>query len=572
MSHYIANKFVFFLILIIFFCGNIISAEEVDVENAEIVIPSSSILATPNLEINNKLYPTRNAWWDYELKLDQIPSVDIEYSPQNVLTLEADYVSYVDENRFVEATGNVLIIYKSYYVTANQTELDLAKDQLKIKHGFVMKRSEQYFEGRFLDYNLATDEGIAREVSLDFGGAFVRGRKVEIRKERIIVYDAEFTRCDGSPPCYKFKSRILTIYPEWNMMVASDAIFYVNRYPVMYLPTYIVERATQIYSDVIPSFGRNRTEGNYVKGKWGYYKNEKVQGHWDLHHLEKLWYRVGFTNRYILDEITAGNVRLHYVGSRGFTGGLNYRRLLGVDSKTSEQRIEDFFLGILPPSAAEYPEVVVDVSSGEILGDQFVSFLPMLTFNSAHYDLGIRPWFWSFSLSAADIHEEVAHDDEDYVLGNINRFRRQRWTTRFFSTYDWMPLGMLRGNVSYDKSGYYYGANFEDFWYRLSSNWNFGRRINWWDYNVGYTHVFDEGGHSPFLFDQFNLSTWDEWGLGTGFWLWDKHRLGYHVDYAIRENRIRNENITFDFRIHHWQVSLVFQTKLRRTYFSVSLL
>ncbi|MFC1517957.1 hypothetical protein ACFL5G_05340 [Candidatus Margulisiibacteriota bacterium] len=573
----ILRRSVYFCVFLFLLCATSAFPEEVELKSIEVtgaVVATSPIYTINELKITANLAPTSDPVTFTDMDFELNPAHDEHYSSENALTLEADNVSYLEENRFVEATGNVLVIYKTYHVSANQTELDVAKDQLKIKEGFIMKRSEQRFEGRFLDYNLAKDEGIAREVSLDFGGAYVKGRKVEILKDRLIVHDAEFTRCNGVPPCYKFKAKVLTIYPEWNMMVATDAVFHVNIYPVMYVPTYVVEKGSSEYSDVIPEFGRNRTEGNFVKAKLGYHENEKIQGNWDVQYLEKLWYRVGFTNRYIWDDISAGNIRLHYVGAKGFTGGFTHRTLLGVESRKKEQRIENFFLGILPPSAGEYPELVWDASSREILGDQFVSFLPMLTFNSARYELGIKPWYWKFSLSAADILEELARDEDDYGFkkGDTHRFRRQRWTTSFLSQYDWMPLGMLHGGITYDKSGYYSGAGNRGYWYRLSSNWGFGRRIDWWDYSLGYSHLFDEGGFSPFVFDQFNLSTWDEWSIGTGFWFNDIHRLGYHIDYAVREDELRNEDISLDMRLHHWQLSLIFRLKLQQTLLSVTLL
>ncbi len=505
------------------------------------------------------------------------PSMDAAYTTNNALTLEADTVSYLETNKFVEATGNVVVVYRAYRVSADQTEVDIASNQLKVRQGFVMQRNEQRFEGKYLDYDLAQDRGEARDISMSFGGAYVKGKKIEIGKEKILIDDAGFTRCELEDPCYHFQARKLTIYPEWNQMVARDAWFYAGRVPVMYVPIYIIDRNSRQYSDVIPEFGENRTEGRYVKAKIGYFENEKIQGTYDIQYLEKLWYRVGITNRYVWDDVSVGNIRLHYIGEKDwFTGGLTHRTLLGVASKRSEQRIEDFFSGIMPPSNDEYPEMVFDLSRREILGDQFVSYLPMLSLNSPQYPLLQTSWGWDTSLSVADILEELAReesiDDEDYPAGYEQRFRRQRWLIRTMSTYDVMPLGALSGEFAYDKSGYYDGAYLNGFWYRLYTTWNVGRRISFWDYSLGYSHIFDEGGFSPFVFDKFNLSTKDEVSVGLGLWFNDMHRLGYRMDYAVNEQEVRNEDISLDMRLHHWQVSLIFRTKLLQTYFSVSLL
>jgi hypothetical protein len=105
-----------------------------------------------------------------------------------------------------------------------------------------------------------------------------------------------------------------------------------------------------------------------------------------------------------------------------------------VENKKPEQRIANFFLGIIPTSREEFPELVIDVSCREILGDEFVSFLPMLTVNSPEYTLPFYPWKWQTSLSGADILEELAReeelDDEKFPAGHLQRFRRQRWLVR----------------------------------------------------------------------------------------------------------------------------------------------
>jgi hypothetical protein len=135
-----------------------------------------------------------------------------------------------------------------------------------------------------------------------------------------------------------------------------------------------------------------------------------------------------------------------------------------------------------------------------------------------------------------------------------------------------MPVGMLNGELGYDKSGYYEGADLRGYWYRFYTGWNIGRRISFWDYTLGYSHIFDEKGFSPFFFDRFNLSTKDEISAGLGIWINDIHRLGYRMDYAVNEGEVRNEDITLDLRLHHWQVSLVFRNKLQQAFFSVTLL
>jgi lipopolysaccharide assembly outer membrane protein LptD (OstA) len=49
------------------------------------------------------------------------PTANVTANVSRAMTIEADKVNYLEENQFVDATGNVIFLYKNYTGTANHS-------------------------------------------------------------------------------------------------------------------------------------------------------------------------------------------------------------------------------------------------------------------------------------------------------------------------------------------------------------------------------------------------------------------------------------------------------------------
>ncbi|MBQ9366027.1 MAG: LPS-assembly protein LptD [Schwartzia sp.] len=154
------------------------------------------------------------------------------------VSLEGDDLLYDQETGDVYAKGDVVITsldaqrFKSDEVTGN-----LKKQEVKVEglgHVLSMKPGEPraYLDGYHIVYNYGTGRGSLDEAQGKLGHYYVKGKKIEIYKEKIIVYDGYQTKCGAKTPDYRVSGDLIEIYPEKEMIIhqakfwLKDKIFY----------------------------------------------------------------------------------------------------------------------------------------------------------------------------------------------------------------------------------------------------------------------------------------------------------------------------------------------------------
>jgi len=466
------------------------------------------------------------------------------------MTIEADVVNYLEDNQFVDATGNVIFVYKNYTGTANHSTLDTLQDQLTMDHGFVLQRYSRTFKGDSLDYNLRTETGLGQNVEFNLSGNNIHGKEVFIGRDKILVNDATMTICDEVPPHYYISASKITIYPKWNMTVADNAVLHILGVPVAYIPSYVANnQARDVSQLLIPEFGENRVEGQFVKLKLGYHASEKVQGTIDMDYLEKLEYRLGFTNTSLLDAKSSVQTRVHQVGRHGMELGFRYQTLLGVPSEKEDLSVTDFFAGIVPPTREEYPELLVDLTFQEIVNYEFISYLPQFTLLAPSYKLGTSGFYLTGFGSASRIFEE-----------NTGQFDKFRIFPTLGTNFEVEPIGIFHENINYDTSHY----TQEDFtyvnqWYRFYNNFGLTRKFWMIDAYFNFRHTFGQSGASPFRFDAFNQAEARELSFDLGLPI-GENRIGYHVDYVLDKDYYRNVDYYLSLVLHDFVLRFDWRT------------
>jgi hypothetical protein len=277
---------------------------------------------------------------------------------------------------------------------------------------------------------------------------------------------------------------------------------------------------------------------------------EKVQGTVDIDYLEKLEYRLGFTNTSLLDSKSSVQTRVHNVGRHGPELGLTYRTLVGVPHEKENLSVTDFFAGIVPPTREEYPELIVDLTHQEIVSYQFISYLPQLTLIAPKYSLGTSGFYLTGFGVAARINEE-----------NTGLFNKYRLFPSLGTSFEVEPFGVFHENINYDTSLY----TRDDFtyvnqWYRFYNNFGLTRKFWIVETYTNFRHTFGQGGTSPFLFDIFNQAEPREISFDAGLPLGD-YRLGYHVDYVLDKEYYRNVDYYLTTSLHDFVLRFDWRTK-----------
>jgi hypothetical protein len=268
-----------------------------------------------------------------------------------------------------------------------------------------------------------------------------------------------------------------------------------------------------------------------------------------MDYLEKLEYRLGFTNTSLLDTKSSVQTRVHQVGRHGMELGFRYQTLLGVPSEKNDLSVTDFFAGIVPPTREEYPELLVDLTYQEIVSYEFVSYLPQITLISPKYML----WNSDFYLNGFGVAGRIFEE-------NTGQFDKFRVFPTFGTTFKIEPLGVFHENINYDTSLYTHDDfSYVNQWYRFYNN--FGLTRNFWFIETffNFRHTFGQGGMSPFRFDAFNQAEAREISFDAGLPI-GENRIGYHVDYVLDKDYYRNVDYYLSLMLHDFILRFDWQT------------
>jgi lipopolysaccharide assembly outer membrane protein LptD (OstA) len=497
------------------------------------------------------------------------------------VSIEADNVNYTGENQFVRASGNVVIVNGDVHLQADSTTVNLAQKQLFMDEGFIFNRRQQQVVGSSLQYDYQKNEAYGEDITLTIRKNKIRGQNVTIREDSIVVENAYQTTCDQPNPCNHVTSQRLSIYPEWGNVVNDHAVIYFFFLPVMYVPNNVSDMGGNLDSmySAIPQLGYNPVEGAYAKAGLSYYRNEKLTGALDLHYLANLGARVGFTNNYKINQANRGQLRLHYLtGLAGRTSyGFQHSTLLGVPQKDRGQIIDEFFSGILPPSKETYPELTLILTNREMVGYQWVSYLPKLNLTTPVYR---APLGLDFSLSSfwAQIHEEdieliqnSSDLDELNFQSGTRKYLQTNWEGKVERRFGLGVFGELTPGAIYSNSAYQEKNRLTGFWKRLIYNLNYKKNWQRLNFSAGYKYTPDELGISPFNSETLYAGTSEENNFGVGWQALDNLKLNYTRYYSITEHKIRDQAYGVEFKLCHWKISVSRSEYYKQYTFGVSL-
>jgi hypothetical protein len=349
--------------------------------------------------------------------------------------------------------------------------------------------------------------------------------------------------------------------------------------PVMYVPNSVSDLSggqDNMYS-AIPRLGYNPVEGNYAKAGLSFYQNEKLNGTLDIHYLTNLGFRLGFTDNYKFDQSNRGQIRMHYLTGLGgrMSYGLQHRTLLGVPYKNRGQIIDDFFRGIMPPSKDEYPEFVLDLVNREMIGYQWISYLPKIGLTLPNYEVGNTGLTYTLSGYVADILEEdveVVSRIGDVIFEEGNREYQQRnYEAHLYRDFDLNIVGDLRPGVIYSDSTYFAENELSGLWSRLIYYVDYSKSWEYLDFKAGYKYTPEERGFSPFNGETFYAGTSEENNFSIGWRVLDNFKLNYEQYYSITEHKVRDVVYGAEFKLHCWTVNVNWSDYYQQFSFGIGL-
>jgi len=475
------------------------------------------------------------------------------------INIESDNLSYSENKRFLEASGNVKAFYKEYIISSNYLKVDLEKQEAIFKGGFSMVRSNRAINGEELQYDLSKQKGFAKNVVLSFGNLHIKGASLKVDSKKIYLYKTTLTTCSLSEPHYQISALNTTLHLKLGLLVSDNSIFSLYGVPVMYIPNYIYRLGEDEGTSPLPRIGSDSVNGKYIKENIGYYLNENNTGVINLELYEKKGWRYGVKNNYTCDNNSFGNFRMHHHQEDGIEGGWVHNFFIRKDDSKKEYSniIEEFFYKT-PLNYNPFLKVEFEVSFGEVFpGDrdqQRVSFLPQVTLlfpkNKSIFFSNLN---YSLTTKLGNIIEENSKQPENSVA------RR-----RFFIELDyyldlslWKDLA-VRFSPSYQGAWYWDDYGLTDSWNLINASLTLKKDINPFSFEVSYFHNFINNGNSAFSFDSKDAVINDELIYKSAFEI-ANYELGGTWRYDLSEKYYKDIDIDLKILMHCWKLVLTWR-------------
>lgn len=481
-----------------------------------------------------------------------------EKSPlYNDLDIYGDQIDYDKNQGKINATGNVAIRYKNYNINTAAIKYDLFNQKLECPDQFQIQKTGQKLKTKFFYYDFGKSTGEADDLDAQIERMRISGKKVQLFPDKAIIHTADFTTCDEPvTKHYIIEAKRIELYPKWGFFVAFDNTLTTTFLPFRpWVPTYIYGAGGLISKGTtpIPEMGSSKREGGYIKQRYGYFQSEKSNGTVDLAYYQNLGLSAGVSHFQMLDTSNYFNTRLHYYERDGIDGALEFHKTL-LEGQTNENEpdtvINTFLNRLGNGSYLPLSQLSILLQHREIMNDSRVSYVPMAKLDTNQFIIPYVGAYINNSIYAAKIKEDTIDNAiiEDRNYGFSATLGKQ------------MGLGknmVVEGSVTTFQDWYDSGAR----WRRVFARCDWGINDIFLNPRIGFTKKLQNSGNTPFEFqrlfalqdDEINLSVKENFGALL---------LGAQVDYELPNKRYRNVMIITGWKLHCWQLNVLWNTIL----------
>ncbi len=193
------------------------------------------------------------------------------------VTINADQINYLQQERKIVAKGNVTMEYKGVKIFCDKATYDAEANKAHIIGDVKIVRGDTTAYGQDVIYDFNILEANIKQVEISEPP--IQGKANQVKKEgedKYILGDGYVTTCDLEDPHYRLIAKKIVVYPG-NKVVAKNMILKIGKLPVFYFPYFAQSLKDDSFPiDVVP--GKNSEWGYYLLTRWRYNLNQQNRG------------------------------------------------------------------------------------------------------------------------------------------------------------------------------------------------------------------------------------------------------------------------------------------------------
>lgn len=472
------------------------------------------------------------------------------FAQEKELTINADIVSFDKDKSQVEATGSVEVVYKDVMVNGCHIIYNTSQETITADKGFTLNHAGISIEGETLNYLIKSKTGEATDIAFVYRGIELRGKKIQIGLDKLKINEASFTTCDLTEPHYHVTAGEITLYPDYGWLVAYWGYFWLGRFPVVPMPTYIydltAEEKAKKNLPPFPDIGANDEDGTYLNERLAWHIKREFSGTYSLTYATKKGLGGGAEANYIVNDDNRGNLRTYGNVTDGLWGGITHHVYFGEDLTA---RPETPFSFIAAPKYRRY-ELETTLSYRERINYQRVSFYPSLAMRSRKLELFRPELKLDAELLAGVIKEE-----------NSVNLMRGGGVIGLSWDFPEAVLGKITPALSLDARYYSNGSKWEKTGAGVDLRKSFMENVT---FGLGYFHYFSVNGQSPFLFEMYRFRPADRLGSDL-FFMVGETGIGISTSYFLDTWQAEDIDYSLFFRMHCYNLLAKYRS-LRREF------
>jgi len=486
--------------------------------------------------------------------------IQISYCVETGVVINADSIVYQKDKGKIEAKGSVEADYRNTKVLADHAIYSTKTTNLYADNGFTLLENKYSLNGKKLSFNMKSSSGSSETVRIEASKVWISGESASISKDEITIKNAVFSSCDLKVPHYKISAADMNYYPSTGWLVSHMGWFWVNNVPILPIPTYIYDTTLTPGSKrknlaPLPEIGSNPTDGTYIHEKIAYALSSYSYGMVEVDYATIKGFGLGFDASYVLKNYNEGDVRLYYNQVDGTYGGITHDYYFGDDIKVDKHQY--FLYQILEMPPRKKYKLEGEVSYRERINYERVSFLPgvSLSYNDLPLSfINIRP---NLEVSVGGVSEESTGVNvfRANVLGNLD----------YYQPFSDDLIGSLGGQLDYT------GYDSSGKWMKLLGKADI-RKIFSKDLSAGagYSHFFINDGGSPFRFENYRWSPYDEIRSDIK-WQKDLFSLGVAIYYNSPIFTVKDLDYNATVRLHCFDLTMLYRAARNEFSLSVNL-
>lgn len=454
--------------------------------------------------------------------------------------IEADHIKLNNKEEQLHASGNVIINYKTYVITAEEAHYLKQKSHLELAKSVTIKDDKKNtLSADHIALNLNTNIGNITNGTIKTNKNYIiTGEKINLNKDNIIIRNCSITTCNSTRPEWIITSKTTSLNKTNSLIHSKENTIFFFNIPIFHVPIFSQNTSNEkISNQPIPEFGYNQIDYAFGNIYIGYLIHNNITGKAGIGLSQNRGFRYGATQIFTPKKNQSFILKTYHINKTGFEGGVSYHW-----KKINESNDSSIITTLLMPSDNKKSTLTFDAeyTYDNILFNELYHAIPKLKL-----EMKDRPFIRHTELDASissGYYQDRKHSGHRHNITikakkNIARFNQQ-------STLDNDILVKLNEYGQKNKQ-----------WHRLLNSTTFEFNILNTKNKSTYTKVLRSNGRSPFIFDTINEIEDDEISTQSDI-NFQPLILSIETNYQINLKSFRNFRYTAQWQFQCWQIGL----------------